>query len=156
MAEPFIDISVLGIKAAEDNLRQLEFAIQRRIVRGSMKRSTERLKNEVLLNLSGRVVRERTGAYVNAMEQQKVRARSSQRGIKVVVPLPTRASLGIPRYPKDTGYYPTALEYGSSTMSAKAPIRKAVNANTEREFARLGDDIGQGIDREVAKIAKLL
>lgn len=152
MDNRFFDISVLGIKGLDDGLRALEFAIQRRIVRKSMKESVDHLKTELLLNLSGRVVNERTGAYVNAMERQKIRSRASHGTLIVTIPLPTRAALGIPRYKKDTGYYPAALEYGSTKMAAKAPIRKAVNMNEEREFAFLAADIDKGIDREVAKL----
>lgn len=139
------DISAIGDKQIERAFGQLPERAQSRVIRKVNKQSVERLKNEMLINYSGRVVKEVTGETISAIESQRPTTRS--RGDVVVALLP---------YPQDAEAAITvnALEYGTPTFAAKAPIRKAVNDNQERELGIIAKEIGKGVEREFKKLLR--
>ena len=151
--------AVFGIKLFGDKdlaraLGRLADVTQKKIVKKAFRSSLKRVKTEVLLNMSGRIVQERTGAMVNAFERINPQVRTEKDGTLVVsMKLPTRADIGIEASAK--GYYPTALEYGVKRgrhpFPAKRMIREAVNRVQEQELRRIGTAIGNGIAREAAK-----
>lgn len=153
MANMF-DIQLTGDKELARQLGRLTHKVQTKVIKQAFRKSLGRIKDRVLLNLSGAVVRERTGRYVNAMESQPIRTRIETDGTVVAsIALPGRAALGIDA--KDPYYYPTVVEYGvkrgKRRWDGKAPIRKAVNAVQEMELKRIGDDIGTGIAKEASR-----
>lgn len=147
------DISVLGDKAVSRALDLLPEKSQFNVLRTATRRSNDRLRNDILLNLSGRDVEERTGRYVRAIESQKIRVVVEKKfAVISTLNLPSRASLGIS--PGDKWYYPAILEYGSPTMTAKSPIRRAVNQNQDREQGKLVRDISKGIKNQWKRLNK--
>lgn len=151
MATPVVDIRLLGDKALERKLAALATpASQGRAIRPALKKSAKRLKEYLVVNLSGKVVTPRTGRWLRATIATKVRAiKRSRHQIGSGFPVPTREALGID--PKDPYYYPFAVEYGHIRAPAKAPIRLAVNENTSQELNRIGIGVGDGIEKEAMK-----
>lgn len=147
-------LTVLGDRELLMAFERLPQELRQKALRPELRKSAERVKAKVLLNMSGNVLQERTGALVKAFEAVPFRSKVAARtgSISFLWKWPTRAALGIPRYAKDTGYYPTALEYGTPTVPAKAPIRKAVNANQDLELAL----IAAGVRKRLLRIWKRL
>lgn len=156
MADGF-SFSVKGQVGLARMFNSLPEKVQERVIRPIFEKSVERMKNEVLLNLSGRVVRERTGRYVNAMERKRVNVSVNlQKGtVDATMRTPARALLGID--PKAKGYYPFAVEYGAKKgpriWAGKAPIRKGVNRVQQSELNRVTTELARGILRE-ARVAR--
>lgn len=158
MAEAVVDIALLGDKELERKLAKLATpASQKRAVRPALRKSNKRLKAHVVANLSGRVVKPRTGRWLRATIAAKVKAVKRSRGeIGTAFAMPTREELGID--PGYEWYYPFAVEYGHPApgrehASAKAPIRQAVNSHATEELLRIGKDVGKGIEKEAKKTA---
>lgn len=154
MAAVAFDIKLFGDKELARQLGRLPEVLQTKILKKSFRASLKRVKTKVLLNMSGGVVQERTGAMVNAFERINPRvALDKDGGIVASMKLPRRAQIDIPA--RAPGYYPTALEYGvkrgSRPFPAKRMIRGAVNAIQAQELRRIGTEIGNGIAREAAK-----
>ncbi len=140
------DLKVLGSRELENKLGALPMRAQNRVMKRVLRATVARLQNEVLLNLSGRVVDERTGRLVNAIEAQKPKVvRNNERGLVMGLRLPARGELGIDA--KAKGYYPTALEY-DVRLGPLMPIRKAVNAVAEDALDRMAGQIAEGIEKE--------
>lgn len=153
MSSGMFELKLFGDKQLTKQLGRLPFALQQKILRKTFRDSLKRLKTEILINLSGREVQERTGRYVNAMERQNPRISFTKDGAVLAgMKMPTRPALGIS---DKGGYYPAALEYGVKRgprqFDAFAPIRKAANARQDAELRRIGDEIGAGIAKEAAK-----
>lgn len=144
-----VDISVLGDKSLERKLGRLTDKTQKRLVRKALRRSGKRIWNRVLLNASGVVINEDTGALVNALEETKPVSRSSRGVLEIGFKWPTRAALGIP--PTAKGYYPTALEYGTRKRPPRPFVRRAVNANMDREIERIRRELVNDVLRQFAK-----
>ena len=158
MASPIIDISILGDKELERKLaKRTTAASQKRAVRPSLRNSAKRLKGHVVANLSGRVVKPRSGRWLAAAIATKIKAIKRRRGwMGMGWAMPTREALGID--PTNPYYYPFAVEYGHPApgrehASAKAPIRQAVNSHAQEELVRIGKMIGKGIEKEALKQA---
>ena len=147
------DLRLVGDKEAQRTFKGLARELQVKVLRKSAKESAKRLQTEVLLNVSGRIVNERTGKLANAIEAEKPRVIKSGEHTSVVgVRLPPREAVGVTS-PK--GYYPAILEYGYSTakrqMPAKAIYRRAVDDHAEREFRLIARDLRTGVDRIAAR-----
>lgn len=157
MAEPAINISLLGDKELERKFRKLEPRIQKKYVLQAFRKSAKRLKAHIMDNVLGAVVSPDTGRYAAALLLAKPKTPADFKGKKGVtgigIDLPRRNVLGIG--PKEKWYYPSVLEYGSTIdpgrYPAFAPVRKAVNAHARQELERIRVDIGKGIEREAAK-----
>jgi hypothetical protein len=142
------DISVVGDKELERRFARLSRTVQRKLILKTFMHTIRRLKNEVLINLSGRVVQERSGRYVTAMESQSIKKFTSDFLVARSFDMPRRAKMGIV---EANGYYPAYLEYGTQKMPAFAPIRKAVNKVERRELAFIADDLARQIARAFKK-----
>lgn len=157
MAKPVIDISFLGGKALERALSQLPDRIQRKVVRQSLRKSAKRVNTYIVQHLSGIPVSPDTGRWLIAQSAQKPKSgKRSRRGVRIELPYPTREELGIAA--GDKYFYPAAIEYGTQKtrqgrgpLPAFAPIRRAVNENTEKEHRLMGAEIGKGIEREARR-----
>lgn len=154
MAKPVVDISLVGSDILIRQLASFEPRIQRKVVRQTLRKSAKRLQVHVIQNLSGYPVAPETGRYLFAMAGAKPKAlRRSRYVIGVGIAMPVRAELGID--PGYEWYYPFAVEYGYTrearapvVVPPKAPIRRAVNDNTDAEHRFMGRDIGKGVERE--------
>jgi len=153
MARPMFDLKMIGDKELSRKLAHLAEKGQRKVVGKAMRNSGKRVKNEVLIAMSGKILKERTGRLVNALEAMKLKTRSLRsKGLYIVgLPLPTRESLDIPS--KHKWYYPAALEYGSAKRNIPvfAPFRRTVDARKDSELNQIGKDVGRGLEREAKK-----
>lgn len=146
------DLRMIGDKEVVRAMQGLAKEVQVKVMRGSLRKSAERLKNQILLNASGPIVDEDTGAMVAAFEAARIGTRVRPGGTVAFVKLPSRVALGIPRSQgrdpaKDTEYYPTILEFGQPTQPPRPFMRKAVNDLEEQEYKRIGNDLGKGVTR---------
>jgi hypothetical protein len=153
-----IDIRMIGDKELEKLLRKLPDVAAKAAVRPALRKSAKRLKAHVIHNLSGAVVKPHTGAWLAATIAAKVGPlKRSRVRIGTGWDMPTRAELGID--PKDTGYYPTHVEFGYTRnngvqVPGKSPIRSAVNDHAAAELKEIGDDIGKGIVKQAKKLGR--
>ncbi len=148
MASSMFDLRSFGLQQLDNAMQGLAHEVQTKVMRGAVRKSAGRLQNEILLNLSGRIVNEDTGAMVTAFEMEKPGTRKERDGTVVAfVKLPSRAALGIPRHEKDTEYYPTIVEYGQPDQPPRPFMRAAVDQNYDREIRLIGADLGKGIGR---------
>lgn len=139
------DISAIGDKEIIRAFGQLPEKAQSKVIRKVNRRSAERLKTEVLINYSGRVVKEVTSETINAIESQRIITKSRGDVVVAILPDPQEAEAAITV---------NALEYGTPTFAAKAPIRKAVNDHQERELGIIAKEIGKGVEREFKKLLR--
>lgn len=160
VAKPIVDISLVGDKALIKGLARFEPRVQKKVVRGALRKSAKRLKAHVIRNLSGDPVKPDSGRYRAGMVAAKIRSLGRSRRLMALgFALPTRAELGIA--PGYEWYYPFAVEYGYTrtarapvTVAPKAPIRRAVNEHATEERLVMGREIGAGIKREAKKAFK--
>jgi len=160
MPKGMVQISMLGDKALQKQLDQMEEKVAWKVVRSAMRKRGNRVYKKMLENISGNPIRVRTGALLNAMRGLKVTAgKRRKHWMQQYIPLPTRASLGIKEYVKSEksthGYYPSALEYGWEGVPPKRWVRGAADHNKTAENALMAREIGKGIEREAAKKRKL-
>lgn len=157
MAQPVIDISIVGDKALGRALAKLPDRIQRKVVRQSLRKSAKRQNQYIVQHLSGIPVAPESGRWLIAQSAQKPKtAKRSRRGIRIELPYPRREELGIA--PGEKYYYPTAIEYGTTKtrqgrgpLPAFAPVRRAVDENMEKEHQIMGTEIARGIEREARR-----
>ena len=153
MAKPVFDISVLGDKQLEKALAALHPRLQKKVGRQAIKASAKRAKAKAIA-----FIPVDTGRYRAAMEASPVKSLGRSRVFIGWGPdLPERHLLGLstknkdPETGKRIGYYPAFVEYGTRTMRAQAPIRRATNMIMKTEQRQIGVDIGKGIKREWKK-----
>lgn len=156
MANVF-DIKMFGDKALQRKFNRLPEVVQREILPPIMKRSLNRMIALVALAWSGGIVQEKSGRAADAFAKVKVKVftgSSAKDMIGFATALPDRESLGID--PKDKWYYPVLIEYGVSRgkaqFAAKAPIRKTVEANSDREIAIIGRELGAAIESRARRL----
>lgn len=166
-----VDISILGDKELERKLSILPDRIQKKVVRQAVTKAAKRAHKRLIDNLSGKIVRVRTGRLLGAVKAGRPKAdKSSPRElIKRGTPMPTRSELEIGSEPGGLmhaiavakgrsdptvdDYYPAFVEYGDPKrgVSAKKPFRRSIDDYRDQEIKIIGTDIGSGIEREAAK-----
>lgn len=142
-----VDIRALGDKDLQAKLKRVEVAMQKRIVSAALRSSAARARKRVMLNLSGKVLRVRTGRTKAAFKSQKVKSFPGARAglIRWGIALPTREELGIPPrgMPGGDHYYPFALEYGSPRRAAHPFMRPAIDNHKQDEINKISNDIAR-------------
>ncbi|KKL84203.1 hypothetical protein LCGC14_1967130, partial [marine sediment metagenome] len=139
MAQPAVDISLLGDKELERKLARLATpAAQKKAIRPAMRKSTKRIRPRIVANVSGHPVGIVSGELLAAMSTMPVRAiKRSRTIIGAVLELPEG---------KDIRIKINSIEYGhvrGAGRTAAPPhpfIRPAVDSNRESELARIGVD----------------
>lgn len=158
MASMF-DLRMIGDKEVERALGALPRELQTKTVRTALRKSGGRVKTELLLNLTGRILEEETGALVAAYEMQPVRTRRQPDGTVVAsIKTPTQVQLGLPR-PRhdptiDVEHYGMIQEYGQPDQPPRPFMRKAVDDNVEREHRLIGQDVGAGTERAWRRLTR--
>lgn len=146
MAANIVELHVEGIAQLIAGFETLPEKFQRKVLAPMTRASTKRLQARVIENLSGRVVTPRTGRWLASAQAAVVRSRKFRRRSGYVgagFAFPTRAEVGVD--PKAKGFYPAAVEYGTPTMAAKAPIRRAVNDAAAFEEATMITEMRKGV-----------
>jgi hypothetical protein len=157
----FINVKLLGGQELQNMLNKLPEKAQKKVVRQSLRKSTKRIHGVMTQKLSGFPVMPQTGRLLIAMSGKKPKMHSRRDVIRYGIPLPTRDELGIPE--DDRGYYPTAVEYGHDLVRGGRVVghvpphsymRAAVDENVDTEFRQIGADLGKGIPKEAARLAR--
>lgn len=135
----FVDISMTGDKALQKKLKRLEFNLQKKIVRNSISRAIlpVRDKAKSLVPVDSGLLR-----------QSIKRKRSSRRGVASArIVTGTQVELGIPLDAK--GYYPAAIEYGTSKQPARSYLRAALSSLRTHVIKKTGDYIDENIRKHL-------
>ena len=129
---------VTGFDELRKLLKDVGEDVAKRVTQSALRRVGERVRNILLINLSGRILKEQSGRLINAFERTKIRLRKDRFGVYGGITLPTRAELTIGAYKSSTdhGYYPTALEYGTKKVR-KQKSRLGVKLNPPRLLGQL-------------------
>ena len=146
MAANIVELHVEGVAQLIAGFETLPEKFQRKVLAKVTRASTKRLQARVIENLSGRVIKPLTGRWLRSAQAAVVRSRKFRRRsgfVGAAFPFPTRAEIGID--PKAKGFYPAAVEYGSPRMTAKAPIRRAVNDAAAFEEATMIAEMRKGV-----------
>lgn len=142
-----VELKLTGDRALARAMRRLESNAPRDVLEPALLSSAERIKARVVQNLSGSVVRVRSGELLQAFSQVKPRSYGkSETKVRVGIPPPTRRALGIAA--DDKSYYPYAIEFGHSRVPARSFLRSATDASARDEFVRIGNDIGTWATRQ--------
>ena len=137
----FIDISFVGGWELQQKLKRLEIQLQRKIVRGAMRKAMK----PVLASAKSFVAVDQ--GWLKSSLHIKSRTRKGR--TKVYVATGTREDLGIPSDAK--GYYPAVLEYGTRTRAPQSYLRRAMAQHKTDVISNMRSDIGAGIEREAKK-----
>ncbi len=146
MATPIVEFKVAGLAELIVGFQILPAKFQRRVISKATRASTKRLKANLIENLSGKVVQPRTGRWLASVKATPVLKRKFRRGRGLTgdgFGMPQRSEIGVE--PEAEGYYPAAVEYGTPTMEAKAPIRRAVNDAEAFEERTIIDEMRRGV-----------
>jgi len=112
----YIDISILGDKALQRRLANMDVNLQKKFVRQAINRAMLPVKNKAQA-----LAPVDTGRLRSSIKRRS----RTRRGIsRAQVITGTRAELGIPV--GSTGYYPAAIEYGTRKQPARSFMRKAL------------------------------
>ena len=157
MAQPVVDIRVLGSEALSKAMAALPARVQKKLVRSSLRDSAKRHRSYVVrqsLALRGRTQRsgrERLLQLAEYFETADVRSAGNRKLIRVGLTFPSRDELGVDA--KDKNYWPSAIEYGSPAhgIPAHPYMRPAVDENKTTELTILARDIGDDIETEMQK-----
>ena len=150
MARPVIGITMVGVKAVEKALAKLPAVSQKKVLRGAIRKSVKRVRKAV-----SETTPVDTGNLQQAIHKAKIRAgKRSRTEISVGWLMPTREELGVP--PPPAGYYPAVVEYGSVKRGIvpRPFIRRTTDTRKTSEYIQMGDDVGMGIKKEWARLAK--
>lgn len=141
-----VDISLLGDKALQRKLQRLPYAMQKKIVRPSLREAAR-----PMLATAKAIVPVETGRLKKSLKLRAMKVhRRDQFG--VVVFTGKREELGIPA--DDKSYYPMSVEYGHGgphPAPAHPFLRPAFDANKEGAKAIIAREIGQRITTEARK-----
>lgn len=146
MAEPMIDIQLLGAKELSRQLNNLDRQMAQNIVRRAMTQAAK-----PVVQTARALVRRKSGRLAKSIKSKVLKSRWNRgsRRIGRVIVTGSRKELGIPA--DASGYYPSTLELGSSHVPAKPYLRPAIDRNERIVRNVLRTVIGQGIDKQIKK-----
>lgn len=137
-------VFVTGFRELDDKLRAMEPKLQRKFVRGALRKGGKRLQQE-----AKRIIKSEardTGAFEQSIKVKALKRSRKRVGIQM---LPERDKLFAKYAAKHDGkephpaksesepfYYPAAIEFGTETHVAVKPMRRALydNAEVYREY----------------------
>lgn len=145
MAEPIVDISLVGDEQVAAALGKLPGKVQKKLVRKAM-----RPPGKVILQKVKAATPVRHGVLRKSLKLRALKRSRFRMGM--MIPLPTRDALGISATARS--YYPTALEYGwkdryGHQHPARSYIRGPVNANQAWYVRQVGRGTGKLVDEEM-------
>lgn len=144
---PFVDVTVTGGANLQRLLEALPEKVRRKFERRAFKASAE----IVLRDAKGRVSVD-SGAVRDTMRTGAVRRNRSN--IQIRIETGTRQELArlqktaskAERVYSEKGYYPFALEYGTSKMRARPFMRPALDLNRARIVALFAEDLKDSVE----------
>ena len=143
MANVTIDLKSFGLEAAQQAFDKLPLKVQKKVVRPVLRETIKRAQALVVA-----AVPVGAGNLKREMGRVKVTTDKAKRGaVRFVVPMPDRASLGIPHDAK--GYYPAAIEY----RPGGSYIRATIDHHSDALNKMMAIGIAKGIERQ-ARVTK--
>ena len=139
------DISVLGDKALERDLRALPKELQKDALDSALKAGGEVILAEVAALTPVRSGRLKKGLRLK-------RGGRSMRRVRWFIRTPTRKALRIAEDAKY--YYPAAVEYGHGNVPAKSFLRRGYDNAEEKAFAVIRRELDLGILRVTRKFLR--
>lgn len=137
-----VKITMLGAPQLQAKLKLLNDAMQKKIVKKVLKS----VAKDVLLPAVDRNVPIDTGRLAASLKV-KVFSKRNLFGAKVVTG--TREELGIG--PEEKGYYPMAVETGTSKQAAQPYLRPALHGNKDLIFEYTRNGLGSALESEAKK-----
>ena len=141
-----VDISLLGDKELQRKLQRLPYALQKKIVRPSLRAAAR-----PMLATAKATCPEDEGKLKKALKLHAMKSRRRDQ-FGIVVDTGTREKLGIPA--DETSYYPMSVEFGHGgphPAPAHPFLRPAFDTNKERAKRIIAREIGQRITAEARK-----
>jgi len=138
-----IDLSLLGDKRLERQLKRLPVIAQRKVVRRAMREAARPVQAEAE-RLAPRGETGRMAATI------KIKAAKGKAGLGVVVQTGTREELGIAA--DDPYYYPFAVEYGHGDVPAHPFMRPAMDNMRPTAMAIVARVVRERLPIEAARI----
>lgn len=149
-------VVVTGVKELDAKLRAMEAKLQRKLIRGALKRGGNRLKRDALQIIKAEAFD--TGALYKATQVKPLKAKKTRVGVSVLPPRDrlfsayakqqqrARKKAGNATFEKPkTDYYPAFAEFGTEKMPAVKPFRRALYENAEAYKAYFVGDLNQFI-----------
>ena len=135
-------LEVQGFADLERKLQELPAKLSKKAARKGLRAGAK-----IVADRAKQLVPTDTGRLRRSI---KVRAgQRSRKNISVLVLTGTREELGIPASAR--GYYPMAIEAGSSKTPAQPYMRPAVRSEQGRAFRKIGEVTGEELEKEAAK-----
>ena|SRR3990167_5903813 len=132
MAEKFLDIKMLGEKELQARLKKIEIKMQRKIVKGAMKKAAR-----PVLALAKILVPVKTGRLRDSL---RIRQWTGKGGVfGTAIETGTRRDLGIPGWEKH--FYPVVVEYKHQSF-----LRRAIDDDRELIVSIIAREIRAGIE----------
>lgn len=136
---PFVDISVLGDKQLQKNLKKLAVDVQQKITRKALRKAGKETLFMAKLKAPVRTFNLVTNISLSSSLKKKTG------NIGVYVKTGTREKMGIPK--SDKYYYPAYVELGTKKMSAKPYLRPAMEATRSSNTELIKKEIGNSINK---------
>ena len=161
---PFFDMKLLGGKEMNDALSTMSDQVQKKIVKGAMRRVVDNPIRQQIINNINSLGLVDEGNYRMAFANSNVKMSfSGKRGKQTAkLPYPTRDELGIRE--DDKYFYPACLEYGWARpgrggsqvkdFKPRPHIRPAIDKNFSANARYIRGDINDGIQKEWKKQAR--
>jgi HK97 gp10 family phage protein len=148
----YIKVELHGGKALQEALNALPEKTQMKFVKHAIKESSSILLSEAQSRVSTH-----SGALKVTLKRGNVRVKRGKISVWVETPKrdelakqqPTEAKARNVYYGK--GYYPMALEYGTSRMAARPYLRPALAAKSDKIISVFISDLRATIDEEFKK-----
>lgn len=143
---------VTGYKELDAKLRKMPEALQRKLVKGALKKSTDRDKQETI-----RIVKAEaydTGAYSKSLKVRQIKRSRVKVGSMVIVDTQKLFQEYAKKHGRFPGsekgqirpaFYPAMIEYGSPTNQPISPMRRALYDNAKVYQAYFVGDLRQFI-----------
>ena len=153
MPKGAVDISMLGDKQLERQLRTLPDRVQKKIVRSAFVKAARPILIAVRRSVPGSGDNQR---LLRKGIKARMGRRTRRQRVARFIALPSRESLGIPG--DAPHYWPAALEYGHVSgkergrfVPPRSYLRKGFDETERQAFGIVKSEIGSGIGKEWLK-----
>lgn len=140
-------VVVTGFKELDAKLRMMPNALQKKLIRGALRKCGKRLSREAVRIIEAEAYD--TGTLARSIKVKSMKRSKTRIGVSVMPPRDVlvknyanaqqkdRKKSGNATFEKPkTDYYPAFVEFGTESQPAKKPFRRALydNANVYREY----------------------
>lgn len=141
-----VDISLLGDKKLEKQLRKLPNRVEKKVVRQALRAGAKPILAAAKANVAT-MTAPQTGRLAKGLQLRAIRRSRGRMGYRVATK--PREFYGIE--PDDKWFYPAVVEYGHPKAAARPFLRSAFDSHERSSFAIVKREIGVGVEREAKK-----